>query len=67
MDDEIFEKIIYCILIGIVIIFAGFLFIFLLLTITKSPNPVIEIQRGKQVEDGYYITINNEVYEYLEG
>lgn len=30
-------------------------------------NPTIEIQRVKQVDDGYYITINNEVYEYLEG
>jgi len=35
--------------------------------ILQDPEPTIEIQRVKQVDDGYYITINNEVYEYLEG
>lgn len=27
-------------------------------------NSVIEIEQVKQVEDTYYITINNEIYEY---
>ena len=30
----------------------------------KFIKPSIEIQEVKQVEDTYYITINNEIYEY---
>lgn len=54
---------------GVIMSIAVILFlIFLFMMMGKMVlEPNIEIQRVKQVDDGYYITINNEVYEYLEG
>lgn len=54
---------------GVIISIADIgLLIFLFMMMGKMVvEPNIEIQRVKQVDDGYYITINNEVYEYLEG
>ena len=47
------------------VLFAGMMIVLMFIACTKEPN--IEIQKVKQIDDGYYITINNQVYEYLEG
>ena len=52
--------------VGIGMGIAAIVLMILLPILTYCDDPNIEIQNVKEVDNGYYITINNEIYEYVE-
>ena len=63
MLDDGFEMILKCLGFTVLLVVMITLFIFSIINkIEKSSIDINEIQDIKQVDNGYYITINNEIY-----
>ena len=63
MLDDGFEMVLKCL--GIIVLMVVMITLFIFSIIDKTNKPSIninEIQDIKEVDNGYYITINNEIY-----